>query len=161
VATEWIPVLARDLPGAGAVAPGINRGAIERRASERGLQPLRWPDPLPFDSELGMLAATYARQIGRTVAFTLAAFRQAYAAGRPMSAPDNVVIAGSACEMHPRALLQGCELRATRTALAEATALAGARGVRGVPALWAPGAGVFHGDDALEDAAALLGEAVA
>ena len=162
VATEWIPVLARDLPG---TPPAPDRDAIARVVEERGMQALRWPDPLPFDSELGMLAATYAKQIGRTVAFTLAAFRQAYAAGRPMSEPDNVVIAGSACEMHPSALLKGCALRGTRSTLDAATALAGARGVRRVPAVWVPDSGptapgtVFHGDDGLERAAALLAAA--
>ncbi len=162
VATEWIPVLARELPGD---APPPDREAIEHVAAARGMQGLRWPEPLPFDSELGMLAATYAKQIGRTVAFTLAAFRQAYAAGRPMSQPDNVVIAGSACEMHPSALLKGCALRGTRSTLDAATALATARGVRGVPAVWVPAAGsdahgtVFHGDARLERAAALLGAA--
>ena len=42
-----------------------------------GLQPLRWPDPFPAESEWAMLVATYAKQIGRAVAFSLAAFRQA------------------------------------------------------------------------------------
>ena len=153
VATEWVPVLARDLPAGEPFAP--DRAMIERIARERGLQPLRWPEPLPFDSQLGMLAATYARQIGRTVAFALAAFRQAYAAGRPMSEPDNVVIAGSACEMHPAALLKACALRSTRESLAAATAQAAERGVRRVPAVWAPGV-LAHGDDALEQAAAAL-----
>ena len=49
-----------------------------------------------------MRAATYAKQIGRAVAFALAAFRQAYAGGRDLVEPDNVLIAAAACEMHPR-----------------------------------------------------------
>ena len=53
-----------------------------------------------------MRAATYAKQIGRTVAFSLAAFRQAYAGGRSLGDPDNVLIAAAACEMHPRAVLK-------------------------------------------------------
>ena len=52
-----------------------------------------------------MHAATYARSIGRVVAFSLAAFRQAFAGGRALSSEDAVVIAGSGCEMHPKALL--------------------------------------------------------
>jgi 2-hydroxychromene-2-carboxylate isomerase len=162
IATEWIPVLARDLPGG---APPADREAVAKVAAARGMQGLRWPEPFPFDSQLGMLAATYARQIGRTVAFTLAAFRQAYAAGRAMSEPDNVVIAGSACEMHPSALLKGCELRGTRHALAAQTRLAAERGVRSVPAVWVPAATrgapgqVFHGDEGLERAAALMAAA--
>ena len=57
-----------------------------------------------------MRAATYAKQIGRTVAFALAAFRQAFAGGRALDA-DNVLIAAAACEMHPAAVLKAIELR--------------------------------------------------
>src|SRR5438067_13894913 len=82
---EWIPVLA---PRAYRCAEEIStlREDVERRAAAMGLQPVRWPDPFPFDAERAMLAATYARQIGRAVAFAIAAFRQAYAAGRPLDA---------------------------------------------------------------------------
>ena len=55
-------------------------------------------------------AATYAKQIGRGVAFSLAAFRQAFAGGRDLGERDNVLIAAAACEMHPRALLKGAGL---------------------------------------------------
>src|SRR4051812_3830049 len=89
-AIEWIPVLARDLgPSAESWQAfrcqedrEIALMRIERLAAQRGLQPLRWPDPFPFDSDYAMRVATYAKQIGRTVAFALAAFRQAFAAGR-------------------------------------------------------------------------------
>lgn len=161
VATEWIPVLARDLPGH-LGAGGLDHERLAGKIADRGLQPLRMPDPFPFDSALAMRAATYARQIGRTVPFALAAFRQCFAAARSLEAADNVVIAGSACEMHPAALLKGAELRGTRAALTAATALAAERGVRDVPAVWVPGAGeapdrVFHGDAALDAAAAAMG----
>jgi 2-hydroxychromene-2-carboxylate isomerase len=100
------------------------REDVERGAASLGLQPVRWPDPFPFDSELAMLAATYAKQIGRAVAFSLAAFRQAYAAGRSLAEPDNVLIAAAACEMHPRAVLKAVGTRGVREALDEATARA-------------------------------------
>ena len=58
-----------------------------------------------------MRVATYAKQIGRTVAFALAAYRQAFAGGRSLAEPDNVVIAAAACEMHPAAVLKAAELR--------------------------------------------------
>jgi 2-hydroxychromene-2-carboxylate isomerase len=111
-----------------------------------------------------MRAATYACQIGRAVAFSLAAFRQAFAAGRDLGAPDNVLIAAAACEMHPRAVLKGAALHSIATALEEATALAARRGVHDVPAMWLPvgqdGAGqrgrVFHGEDALDGVARAL-----
>ena len=80
-----------------------------------------------------MRAATYAKQIGRTVPFALAAFRQAFAGGRDLSVPDNVLIAAAACEMHPAAVLKGAGLRSIATRLEEATALAAQRGVRDVP----------------------------
>jgi 2-hydroxychromene-2-carboxylate isomerase len=101
-------------------------------------------------------AATYARQIGRAVAFSLAAFRQAFAAGRDLGMPDSVLIAGAACEMHPRAILKGASLASIAAALEEATALAEQRGIRDVPALWLPDGRVFHGEDALDGVARAL-----
>jgi 2-hydroxychromene-2-carboxylate isomerase len=143
---EWVPVLAR---GLGSHPPpeswesfrcaeerDIALAQIERTAAEQGLQPLRWPDPFPFDSLFAMRVATYAKQIGRTVAFALAAYRQAFAGGRSLADPDNVVIAAAACEMHPAAVLKAAELRGVRNALEAATARAASLGVRDVPAVW-------------------------
>ena len=158
VATEWIPVLAAGLPGAEsfeafrcAEERNIVLGDFVSAAERRGLQPLRWPDPFPFDSSFAMHAATYARQIGRTVPFALAAFRQAFAGGRALDA-DGVLIAAAACEMHPAAVLKAVELRSVREALASETASAAARGVRDVPAI-VVGDAVFHGDAGLAAAA--------
>jgi 2-hydroxychromene-2-carboxylate isomerase len=159
---EWVPVLARELPGAErwdafrcAEERDIALTQIERAAADHGLQALRWPDPFPFDSLFAMRVATYAKQIGRTVAFALAAYRQAFAGGRSLAEPDNVVIAAAACEMHPAAVLKAAELRGVREALAAATARARALGVRDVPAVWT-GERVFHGHADLERAAAAL-----
>jgi 2-hydroxychromene-2-carboxylate isomerase len=124
-AVEWVPVLAPPVFRCAEEVASL-REDVERGAAALGLQPVRWPDPFPFDSELAMLAATYARQIGRAVAFSLAAFRQAYAAGRPLSELDNVLIAAAACEMHPRAVMTAVESRGVREALDEATGRAGA-----------------------------------
>ncbi|MEA2252111.1 MAG: hypothetical protein QOG70_2353 [Solirubrobacteraceae bacterium] len=166
VATEWVPILGRDLPGAESWEAFrccdermIALEHVERTAAARGLQPMHWPDPFPFDSLLAMLAATYAKQIGRAVPFALAAFRQAFAGGRPLADPDTVLIAGSACEMHPTALLKAVELRGVAGALRDATALAAQRGVRDVPAVWLPDGTVFHGDADLERAARALAPA--
>jgi len=117
---EWVPVLA---PPAYRCAEEIEtvKEDVEREAAKLGLQPVRWPDPFPFDSERAMLAATYAKQIGRAVAFSLAAFRQAYAGGRPLDDDDTILIAAAACEMHPRAVLKALETRGVRDALAEAS----------------------------------------
>lgn len=122
---------------------------VERRGAAFGLPPIVWPDPWPGNTLTAMRAATFAKQAGRTVSFSLAAFRQAFAAGRDLTDPDNVMIAGAACELHPRALLKAVETQAVKGALREATDEAAARGVEGVPAL-VVGEQVFWGDDRLE-----------
>jgi 2-hydroxychromene-2-carboxylate isomerase len=170
---EWMPVASSGLPGPDAYDGFVcetDREAffdrIERAAARRGLQPLRWPEPFPCDTGFAMRAATYARQIGRAVAFSLAAFRQAFAAGRDLESPDSVLIAAAACEMHPRAVLKGASLASTAAELEDATALAARRGVSFVPALWLPGGEgpggdgrrgrVFHGDEAVDGVARAL-----
>jgi 2-hydroxychromene-2-carboxylate isomerase len=162
VVPEWQPIHLAELPGAGelnafrcAEERDIFRAELERRAAAQRLQPLRWPDGWPNDTALAMHAATYAKSIGRVVAFSLAAFRQAFAAGRDMSDPDNVVIAAAACEMHPAAVLKAAGTRGVAGALSGATAAAAAAGVRGVPAVRV-GDRIFHGDADLESAAAAL-----
>jgi 2-hydroxychromene-2-carboxylate isomerase len=127
---------------------------VERRASAYGLPPINWPQPFPGNTLLAMRAATYAKEIGRGVSFSLAAFRQAFAAGRDLTEPDNVLLAAAAAEMHPRAVLSAIERDSVKRALREATELAGDLGVRGVPSVTV-GEQVFWGDDRLEEAAAL------
>jgi 2-hydroxychromene-2-carboxylate isomerase len=125
-------VLARELPGGESF---FEASEIEQCALDFGLQPLRWPADFPFDSELAMLVATYAKSIGRTVPFAQAAFRQAFAGGRSLADTDNVLIAAAACEMHPNAVLKGAELTSVRNQLTTATAKAGKLGVTDVPAV--------------------------
>ncbi len=133
----------------------IHRAALERRAAAAGLQPLRWPSPYPADTSWAMLAATYTASIGRGVAFALAAFRQAFAAGRDLGERDSVLIAAAACELHPAAVIKGAELAATRRRLAAVTGSAVAAGVREVPAV-SVGGEVFHGEPGLAAAAQAL-----
>ena len=146
---EWIPVRI-DEPGPFRCQEEVNSYMedVERRAAALGLMALRWPDPFPADTEWAMLAATYAKQIGRGVAFSLAAFRQAFAAGRDLSERDNVLIAAAACEMHPAALVKGAELRGTKDALAANTERARADGVRTLPAVVLDGR-VLEGERAI------------
>jgi 2-hydroxychromene-2-carboxylate isomerase len=132
---EWVPVRFEVGPFRCAEEVAAYREDVERAARAQGVQPLRWPDPFPADTEWAMLAATYAKQIGRAVAFSLAAFRQAFAAGRDLGERDNVLLAAAACEMHPTAVIKGAELRSTRERLEAATAAARACGVRDVPAV--------------------------
>jgi 2-hydroxychromene-2-carboxylate isomerase len=148
---EWIPIRAPHDWSAFrcATEEHIARTQVEQTAAARGLQAVRWPPA--FDSELALRAATFAKQIGRAVAFSLAAFRQAYAGGADLGDTDVVLIAASACEMHPRAVLQALERDAVARALDEATALAAERGVTDVPAVWVPGGRpALVGDAALD-----------
>jgi 2-hydroxychromene-2-carboxylate isomerase len=156
---EWRPVLL------GALFKRFNRDSwangreratgmeeVERRASSYGLPPIRWPEPFPGNTLVAMRAATYAKELGRTVAFSLAAFRQAFAGGRDLSDPDNVVLAAAATELHPRAVIAAVERDSVKGALRDATERAGDLGVRGVPSVVVDGE-VFWGDDSLGDAA--------
>jgi 2-hydroxychromene-2-carboxylate isomerase len=154
---EWVPVLASRATAGGRP---VARSNIERRGGELGLPPLRWPAPCPFDSEQAMLAATYAKGIGRAVAFAQAAFRQAFAAGRSLADIDNVLIAAAACELHPAALLAGMQLSGVSTQLAGASATAREAGVTRLPSLRI-GDRVFAGEPSLEEAAALAADVFA
>lgn len=117
--------------GAGA----IDRAEVERAAAADGHPPIVWPDPFPFDSRTAMLAATFAKEAGRAVAFSLAAMRQAFLAGRDLAVVDNVLIAAAACELHPRAVLKALESERVAAALDAAAARAAAAGVMELPAL--------------------------
>jgi len=160
VQPEWQPILlgalfrqlGRDSWGNG---PQREEGMreVERRAAAYGLPPVAWPEPWPGNMLTAMRVATFAKQTGRTVSFSLAAFRQAFAAGRDLSDRDNVLIAAAACELHPRALLKAVETEGVKTALREATERAAELGVTGVPSLLV-GDQVFWGDDRLEEAVA-------
>jgi len=158
---EWRPILLGGLfkrfgRDSWARGKGRDQGMreVERRASAYGLPPINWPEPFPGNTLLAMRAATYAKEIGRGVSFSLAAFRQAFAAGRDLTERDNVLLAAAAAEMHPRAVLSAIERDSVKRALREATELAGDLGVRGVPSV-AVGEQIFWGDDRLEEAAAL------
>jgi 2-hydroxychromene-2-carboxylate isomerase len=156
---EWQPILLGALFkrfGRDSWANGPDRAdgmaEVERRASGYGLPAIRWPEPFPGNTLVAMRAATWAKQTGRTVAFSLAAFRQAFAGGRDLSDPDNVALAGAAAELHPRALLGAVERGSVKKALRTATDRAADLGVRGVPSV-AVGGEVYWGDDQLAEAA--------
>jgi 2-hydroxychromene-2-carboxylate isomerase len=162
---SWQPVLARELPGTDgldafrcAEEQTIFRAELERRAAAQGLQRMVWPDPFPFDSEGAMRVATFAAGIGKVVAYSLAAFRQAFAGGRSLALPENVLIAAAACEMHPAAVERALGRESLGRSLAQATQRAAAAGVRDVPAVRI-GELVFHGADAPERAAEALATA--
>jgi 2-hydroxychromene-2-carboxylate isomerase len=168
VAPVWEPVIGswvksghQDADGGAAPEPGLrlglgpDRSATERIARERGLQGIRWPVYWPPDSQLAMRAAAYAKSIGRVTAFSLAAFRQTFAAGRDLSDLNTILIAAAACEMHPAAVIKAVGLRPVARALEEAGEHAVASGVRRLPALRLGGV-VFEGDVGLDEASAAL-----
>jgi 2-hydroxychromene-2-carboxylate isomerase len=157
---EWQPVLLGGLfhrfdrgSWSQTAARAEGMAEIERRAAAYGLPPIAWPQPWPGNGLVAMRAATFAKQTGRTVSFALAAFRQAFVAGRDLSEPDNVLIAAAGCELHPRALLKAVETAHVKNALREATDRAAERSVSGVPSL-VVGEQVFWGDDQVEQAVA-------
>ena len=157
---EWQPILLGGLfkrfgRDSWANGPGREEGVreIERRVAAYGLPPIEWPQPFPANTLVAMRAATYAKEVGRAVAFSLAAFRQAFAAGRDLTEADNVLLAAAASELHPRAMLAAIDRYSVKRTLREATDRAGDLGVRGVPSVLV-GHEVFWGDDRLDEAAA-------
>jgi 2-hydroxychromene-2-carboxylate isomerase len=152
VAPEWEPVLGTQL---GLVEPAPDADRLARAVADQGLQPLRLPARWPPDTERAMLAATFAKHIGRAVAFSLAAFRQAFAGGRDLGDDGTLLIAAAACEMHPTAVLKGVTLRSVIDGLRGAGARARGAGVDALPAIQI-GDQVFSGQAALSDASAAL-----
>jgi 2-hydroxychromene-2-carboxylate isomerase len=155
---KWVPVRvaqARRPP------PGRRKATelhdLERRAASHGLPAPRLPDPWPDDLGIALRAATFAAVSGRVVAFSLAALRQAFVAGRDLSEVDNVLIAAAACELHPRAVLKGVESRSVEERLRAASDEASTRGVGRLPAI-AAGTHVFEGPTAVEAAREALGD---
>ncbi len=156
---EWQPILLGGLFkrfGRDSWANGSGRAEglaeVERRAAAYGLPPIRWPEPFPGNSLIAMRTAIFAKEIGRAVSFSLAAFRQAFAAGRDLSVTDNVWVAAASSELHPRSLATAIARDAIKARLRDATDRAGDLGVVGVPAV-VVGDEVFWGDDQLELAA--------
>jgi 2-hydroxychromene-2-carboxylate isomerase len=126
---------------------------VQRRADERGLPKVVYPEGWPIEnySLNPIRAAIYAKESGRVVSFSLACFRQVFAAARDMSDLDNVLVAAAACELHPKAVTKGIETQSVKDKLRAATDEAIARGVEGIPTV-AVGDELFWGDDRLEEA---------
>jgi 2-hydroxychromene-2-carboxylate isomerase len=150
VVPEWEPVA---VPS----DDEVDVAALGRRVAQLELQPLRWPRRWPPDTRQAMLMATYAKRVGRAVAFSLAAFRQAFAAGRDLGDTDTLLIAAAACEMHPTAVLKGIALRSVTEALTGAGERAWAAGVHSLPAIQVDGR-VYQGEDLISRAARALEE---
>jgi 2-hydroxychromene-2-carboxylate isomerase len=156
VVPVWTPVRVSGSRG----SPSTEELAdLDRRGAEQGLPAMRLPDPWPGDDlDVALRAATFAAASGRVVAFSLAALRQAFAAGRDLSQVDNVLIAAAACELHPRAVLKAIESRSVAERLTAASAEAVKRGVGVLPAIAVAGE-ILSGPAAVDTAAAALAAA--
>jgi 2-hydroxychromene-2-carboxylate isomerase len=152
VVCEWQPVHG---PQLGWTPPAVDEDELAATIVSQGLQPLRLPRAWPPDSRRAMLAATFAKSGGKTVAFSLAAFRQAFAGGRDLGDEATVLLAAAACEMHPRAVLKAIEMRSIADALTRVGEAARAAGAGTLPAI-ALGDEMFTGPDALDRALARL-----
>ena len=154
VVPEWEPVHAVSA-GLAPVPDVFDWISFGDRVDAAGLQPLRVPSAWPVDSRVSMLTATYAKNVGRAVAFSLAAFRQVFAGGRDPGAEDTALLAAAACEMHPAAVLKALGMRSVVGGLAAAGERCRTLGVPALPAITI-GEVVFSGPSALDDACAAL-----
>jgi 2-hydroxychromene-2-carboxylate isomerase len=153
VICDWEPVHAASLGLAITEPP--DAGELGARVAAQELLPLRLPERWPPDTDFAMRVATYAKGGGKSIAYSLAAFRQAFAGGRDLGDEGTVLLAGAACEMHPTAVLRGAATRATAAALARAGDRARAAGVTALPALRIAQV-TTCGPRALDDALAML-----
>jgi 2-hydroxychromene-2-carboxylate isomerase len=128
---------------------------VEIRAQRYGLPAIRWPDPWPSNYLYAMRAATYAFQVGQGCAFTLAAFRHAFADGNDLALPAHVLQAAEHAGLDPSAVEHATRDPQIKLALRDATDTAHALGVFGVPTVAVDGE-LFWGDDRLPDAATAL-----
>lgn len=121
---EWIPVMQPDVDD-GPLWDG-DREQIFDFAQKFGLIRPQFneerTDLAIADTRKMMLAATYAKSIGRTVAFSLAAMRQCFGAARAVDDEDTILLAAAACEMHPRAVNQALEMKSVQQSLTDAGA---------------------------------------
>ena len=134
-------------------ARATNVAEIEWRARAYGLPPVVWPKPFPGNTLFAMRAATHALEAGAVEAFALTAFREAFASGRDLSSPDDVLRVSAGCGLAPGDVRAAVESSAVKDALHAATERAGDLGVRGVPSLLV-GSTIYSGDDRLDEAAA-------
>lgn len=137
------------------LGPGRAEGMaqIERRARERGLPPVRWPDPWPGHMLAAMRGVVVAQDDGIAREYARAAFHAAFAEGRDLSEVDAVLAVAESVGLDPKRVRERIAAPDVKRRLIDATERAHAAGVPGVPAVIV-GSEVFWGDDRLEEAAA-------
>jgi 2-hydroxychromene-2-carboxylate isomerase len=154
----WVPVLL------GAIFKATGRSSwaqtearadgiaeVERRAAERGLPAVRWPEPWPGNGLAAMRAAVHAQAVGRGRRFALEAFRVHFGDGLPLSDRDALALSAERSGLDPEAVLAATEDPEVKAALRRNTDAALEQGVFGVPTVQV-GTAVFWGDDRLEEA---------
>ncbi|MBO9533613.1 MAG: DsbA family protein [Solirubrobacteraceae bacterium] len=127
---------------------------IERRALQRGLPPMRWPEPWPSDGLLAARVATWADLQGAGRAFIVDALRTHFALGRTLSDPAVVAEVAARAGIDPAAALDAATTADVKHELRVRTERALTAGVFGVPSVLV-GQFVCWGDDQLEQAATL------
>jgi 2-hydroxychromene-2-carboxylate isomerase len=152
---EWIPVLLGGIYRAtGRTSWGEGQGRaegmaeIERRARERGLPPVHWPEPWPNDGLKVMRAAVFGG-----VPFARAAFRVHFVSGVALSDESGIFLAADRAGLDPAAVLAATQDQQVKDALRGNTDRALGAGVTGVPTVVIDGT-TFWGDDQLEQAPA-------
>jgi len=147
----WIPVLESELTDSPNQLATLSFDQVAQRAVERGLLPFKPPAAAQLPNRDAMLAATYAQQAGKTVAWALAAMRQCWCAGRDMADRNTLFLAGAASEIHPNAIEKIFTLKSLNAQLDAATKSASSAGVTHTPAVRI-GRTVYFGDDGLDAA---------
>ena len=127
----------------------------ERRAAERGLPAIRWPEGWPAEtwSFTPLRAAIVADDHGRQREFALECYRLMFAEGRSLDDVETVVEAAVAAGLDADAVRAGIADPAVKDRLRSYTEEAIELGAVGVPTV-AVGEELFWGDDRLEEAAA-------
>jgi 2-hydroxychromene-2-carboxylate isomerase len=152
-AAEWVPVLvgaifaAKDRVSWG-VTPerAAGQAEVERRARERGLPPVRWPEPWPNNGLQVMRAAVVGGD-----RFAVEAFRVHFVDGLALSEPANIALAAERAGLDPAAVLAATGDPEVKARLRANTDAALAAGVFGVPSV-VVGGHLFWGDDRLDAA---------
>jgi 2-hydroxychromene-2-carboxylate isomerase len=130
---------------------------IGRRAGERGLPPVRYPEgwPVKTYSVVALRAALLAADQDQRRAVTRELYRSAFVDGRHLADVETVLDAAERAGMDRAAVASALATPELKEQLRSETAAALARGVTGVPTI-AVGDRLFWGDDRLEDAAAAV-----
>lgn len=159
---RWVPVLAAALiqaTGRRSWALDERRAAgmreVEKRARERGLPPVRWPERWPNTALTALRVAVYAGALGREREYALAAFRLHFVQGLPLDVDQHVALAAERTGLDPATALRAAADPAVKATLRRNSDLALALGAVGVPTTVVRGT-PFWGDDRLDEAVAML-----